>query len=46
MQRSIEALGGIKVVIDPISTDSISVDHMRLLPMGSTGSHLEANIIP
>ena len=34
------------IVIHPISTESISVDHMALLPMGSTGRHLEANIIP
>ena len=46
MQRSIKGLGGIKVVIDPISTDSILVDLITLLPMGSTGRHLEANIIP
>ena len=46
MQRSIKALGGIKVVIDPISTDSILVDHMTLMLMGSTGRHLEVIIIP
>ena len=39
-------LGGITVVMNPISTDSILVDTMTLLPMGSTGRHLEVIIIP
>ena len=46
MQRRLKAHGGIKLVMNPISTDSILVDHMSLLPMGSTGWHLEAIIIP
>ena len=46
MQRRLKALGGIKLVIDPISTDSILVDLIRLMPMGSTGTHLEVFIIP
>ena len=45
VQRRIKALGGIKLVINPISTDSILVDHMTLLPMGSIGWHLEVIII-
>ena len=39
-------LGGITVVIHPISTESILVDLITLLPMGSTGWHLEVIIIP
>ena len=46
MQRRIKALGGIEIVMDPISTDSILVDHMTLLLMESTGGHLEVFIIP
>ena len=46
VQRRLKALGGIKLVIDPISTDSILVDTMTLLPMGSTGRHLEVLSIP
>ena len=46
MQRRLKALGGIKLVMNPISTDSILVDHIKLLPMGSTGWHLEVIIIP
>ena len=46
MQRRLKALGGIKLVMNPISTDIILVDHMALLPMGSTGWHLEVIIIP
>ena len=46
MQRRLKALGGIKLVIDPISTDTILVDTMTLLAMGSTGMHLEVFIIP
>ena len=44
-QGSIKALGGIKLVINPISTDSILVDHMTLLPMGSIVWHLGVIII-
>ena len=43
---SIKALGAIRFVINPISTDGIVVDHMTLLLMGSTGRHLEVFIIP
>ena len=46
VQGSIKALGGIRFVIDPISTDGTLVDHMTLLLMGSTGRHLEIFIIP
>ena len=46
MQRRLKALGGIKLVMNPISTDSILVDHIKLLLMGSTGKHLEVIIIP
>ena len=46
MQRGIKALGGTRVVMHPISTDSIFVDHMTLMLMGSSGRHLEAFIIP
>ena len=41
---STKALGGIKVVIDLISSDIILVDHLTLLLMGSTGRHLEVII--
>ena len=40
------ALGGMKIVMNPISTDSILVDHMALLLMGSTGRNLEVLSIP
>ena len=43
---SSKALGGMTVVIDPISTDSILVDRMSLMLMGSTGRHLEVIVIP
>ena len=46
VQWSSKALGGIKIVINPISTDSTLVDHIKLLLMGSTGKHLEVIIIP
>ena len=46
VQRRIKAFGGIEIVMDPISTDSILVDHMTLLLMESTGGHLEVFIIP
>ena len=46
VQWSSRALGGIKIVMNPISTDSILVDLIRLTPMGSTGGHLEVIIIP
>ena len=41
---STKALGGIKVVINLISSDVILVDHLTLLLMGSTGRHLEVII--
>ena len=41
---STKAPGGIKVVINLISTDIILVDHLTLLLMESTGKHLEVNI--
>ena len=43
-----KALGGITVVMHPISTDRILVDHicMKLSLMGSTGTPLEVNSIP
>ena len=34
------------LAIHPISTGSILVDTMTLLPMGSTGIYLEVIIIP
>ena len=46
MQRRLKVLGGITIVIHPISTDSIVVDLIKLMPMGSTGTDLEAFIIP
>ena len=46
VQRCLKVLGGITVVIHPISTDSIVVDLIIVTPTGSTGSHLEVNIIP
>ena len=46
VQGSIKAHGGIKVVIDPVSTDVILEDHIILCLMGSTGNHLEVYIIP
>ena len=46
MQRRLKALGGITIVMDPISTDGILVDHMTLMLMGSTGRHLEVFSIP
>ena len=46
VQWSIKALGGIRIVIILISTDSILVDHTSLVLMGSTGRHLEVIIIP
>ena len=36
--------GGIKVVINLISSDIILVDHLTLLLMESTGKHLGVNI--
>ena len=45
MQRRLKALGGIKLVMNPISTDSILVDLIKLTPMGSTGGNLEVVII-
>ena len=41
---STKAPGGIKVVINLISSDIILVDHLTLLLMESTGKHLEVNI--
>ena len=41
VQRRVKALGGMENVMNPISTDSILVDHMTLLLMGSTGRNLE-----
>ena len=46
MQRRLKALGGIMIVMHPISTGSILVDTITLLPMGSTGIYLEVFIIP
>jgi len=46
VQRRLKVLGGITIVIHPISTDSIVVDLIKLMPMGSTGTDLEAFIIP
>ena len=41
---STKALGGIKVVINLISSDIILVDHLTLLLMELTGRHLEVII--
>ena len=46
VQWRIKVLGGITIVIHPISTDSIVVDLIIVTPTGSTGSYLEAYIIP
>ena len=43
-RKETKALGGIKVVINLISSDIILVDHLTLLLMGSTGRHLEVII--
>ena len=46
VRRPTKALGGITVIMHPISTDRILVDHMKLSLMGSTGTPLEVNSIP
>ena len=46
VQWSSKELGGITLVIHPISTDSTLVDHTYLMLMVSSGTLSEVNIIP
>ena len=48
VQWGIKALGGIKIVMNPISTDCTFVDLMivTLMALGSTGWNLEVIVIP